>query len=340
MDQDTLCRLLSARPQGKIGVLGDFCTDVYWDIHPELGENSIETGLKTLPVTAARYSLGGAGNIVANLRGMGLNSIPCIGVSGSDPFGIWMKQELTAEIPEYASFFQLVRRKDYHTPVYCKPLIDSVEQQRIDLGNTPVEDAEAETLLGALEELMPRLKVLVINEQIPNGIHSPRFRKGFAGLVRRFEGKLHMVFDGRDFLDAYPGVTLKINAHAASSLAFGDISHAPLESGRRILERSGRELVITDGEKGCFVFEHDVTTFIPAIPAPGPVDTVGAGDSFSAGFSYALAAGADMVTAADFGNCCSAVTIRKLNQTGAPSPEELRSVVLESSAHSPEKQFF
>ncbi len=327
MNQNTLEQLLTALPQGKIGVLGDFCTDVYWDIQPELGEESIETGLTTIPVTAARYSLGGAGNIVANLRGIGLSSIPCFGVAGKDPFGLWMKQELSAGCPEFNACFQLSGRPEYHTPVYCKPLANGVEQQRIDLGNTPVSDAEADQLLADLAKWMPELQVLIVNEQIRNGIHSARFRAGFAELVRQFEGKVHMVFDGRDFLDCYPGVTLKINASAASCLAFGASGHSPAESGKIIMDRSGRELVITDGENGCYVFEHTKTTFIPAIPAPGPVDTVGAGDSFTAGFSYALAAGANMVEAADFGNCCSAITIRKLNQTGAPSPAELREIL-------------
>jgi sugar/nucleoside kinase (ribokinase family) len=323
MDRNTLDKLLAALPQGKIGVLGDFCTDVYWDIQPELGEESIETGLKTIPVTQARYSLGGAGNIIANLRGIGLFAIPCFGVAGSDPFGIWMKRELSAGDPEMDNSFQLSSRAEYHTPVYCKPLANGVEQQRIDLGNTPVSDAEADKLLADLEKWMPRLQVLIINEQIQNGVHSERFRAGFAELVRRYEGKLRMVFDGRDFLDSYPGVTLKINASAASMLAFGESGHAAAESGKIILDRSGRELVITDGENGCYVFEHAQTTYIPAIPAPGPVDTVGAGDSFTAGFSWGLACGASLTDAARLGTCCSAVTVRKINQTGVPYPEEI-----------------
>ena len=68
-----------------------------------------------------------------------------------------------------------------------------------------------------------------------------------------------------------------------------------------------------------------------AIPAPGPVDTVGAGDSFTAGFAYALANGADLTDAAGFGNACSAVTLRKLNCTGAPSPAELLAVIQENN---------
>ena len=201
MNRNTLDRLLAALPQGKIGVLGDFCTDVYWDIQPELGEESIETGLKTIPVTLARYSLGGAGNIIANLRGIGLSVIPCFGVAGGDPFGLWMKRELSSGNPAMDQCFRLSPRAEYHTPVYCKPLANGVEQQRIDLGNTPVSDAEADRLLADLEQRMPELQVLIVNEQIRNGIHSARFRAGFAEIVRRYEGKVRMVFDGRDFLD-------------------------------------------------------------------------------------------------------------------------------------------
>ena len=143
-------------------------------------------------------------------------------------------------------------------------------------------------------------------------------------MLKQFRREMRFVFDGRDHLDAYPGATLKINASAASRLAFGNADHSAEESGLAILRESGEELVITDGENGCFVFEQgERITHIPSIRYSGPVDTVGAGDSFTAGFAYALAAGADMVTAAEFGTCCSAVTIRKLNQTGSPSPAEI-----------------
>lgn len=327
MDKNTISRLLAQVPQDKIGVVGDFCIDSYWEIQPELGEESIETGLKTIPVVNARYSLGGAGNIISNLRGIGLDRIPCFGVCGSDPFGLWMRNELIGKLPEYESELVEVNRKEYHTPVYCKPLAGGIEQSRIDLGNTPISDEEAEQVLVELEKFMPKLKVLIINEQIKNGLHNPRFRSGFAELVKRFSNRMYLVFDGRDYLDAYPGVTLKINAAAASLQAFGTSDVPPIKSGEELLKRFGKELVITDGENGCYVFEHDKTTFIPAICWDGPVDTVGAGDSFTAGFSYALAVGESLVTAADFGNCCSAITIRKLNQTGAPSKEELFSIV-------------
>jgi len=323
MDQKKIRRFLETPPESTIGVLGDFCVDVYWDITPENGEISLETGLMTTPVSAARYGLGGAGNIVANLRGLGVWHTPCFGAAGRDPFGLWLKKELTDPDPEHSDTLIDIDRPTYHTPVYCKPLKSGIEQSRIDLGNTPLTAPEADWLLHKIDSLASDVGVLIINEQIRQGIHTPFFRRKFAEYVKNNPKKMRFVYDGRDFLDAYPGVILKINAAAAARLAFGDPDHAPQESGRAILQKYGVPLVVTDGQNGSYVFEEKEVTHVPAIPYNGPVDTVGAGDSYTAGFAYALAHGSTLPEAAEFGTCCSAVTIRKLNQTGVPTPGEI-----------------
>ena len=323
MDQKNIARFLSMPPPREIGILGDFCVDVYWDIEPEKGEKSLETGLKTTPVSTARYGLGGAGNIVANLRALGVLHTPCFGAAGRDPFGLWLRRELMEPDPEPEKTLIDITRPSYHTPTYCKPLLHGVEQSRIDLGNVPLTDPEADWLLNKIDQLAGSVEVLIINQQIFHGIHTPRFRKRFAEYVKKNPKNIRFVYDGRDFLDAYPGVILKINASAASRLAFGTPDHSPEESGKAILAQNGVPLVITDGAKGAYVFEEAETTFIPAIPYEGPIDTVGAGDSFTAGFAYGLALGGTLVEAAELGTCCSAVTIRKLNQTGTPTPREI-----------------
>ena len=321
MDKSAVKRLLSALPQGKVGVLGDFCCDVYWDIAPEKGEKSLETGLVTIPVVNARYAPGGAGNIVENLRGIGLTDIPVFGALGSDPFGLWLRRNLTCDFAQYNDALLDISRPDYATPTYCKPLLEGVEQPRIDLGNTPISDKEADQLLELLPSYLDKLAVLILNEQIPCSLHTPYFRKRLAEILTA-SGKT-VVFDGRDYLDEYPGVTLKINANAASFLAFGVPGRHPEESGREIFRRNAVPLVITDGENGCYVFEEKRMVHLDAVKYSRPVDTVGAGDSFTAGFAYALACGSNLVEAAGLGTLCSAVTIRKLNQTGSPTPEEL-----------------
>ena len=313
-------------PHGTIGVVGDFCTDVYWDMQPQLGERSIETGKMTIPVSPARYSPGGAGNIVANLRGIGVKNIHCFGPVGKDPFGIWLARAMQ---DENCSSLTEIQREDYHTPVYCKPLADGVEQSRFDLGNISLTDDESDIILDSLRRTLPQLKVLIINEQLSCGVHSEYFRKNFSELVRKFAGKVQFVFDGRDHLNAYTPVTLKINTSAASRLAFGKEGYSAEDSGRKILAASSVPLTVTDGENGCYVFESGKTVHIPAIRYSGAIDTVGAGDSFTAGFSCALACGKNMCEAAKFGTCCSGVTIRKINQTGVPVPQELLQVAAE-----------
>lgn len=315
--------ICSNLPENIIGVAGDFCVDVYWDIHPEEGERSIETGKMTIPVYPARYTPGGAGNIIANLRGVGMKKIHCCGAVGNDPFGIWLAQQLSA--PGCVGVTQ-IPRKDYHTPVYCKPLLNNIEQSRFDLGNTPLADSECDIILGNIRKLLDSLKVLIVNGQISNGLHGEYFRKHFALLVREYSNKVRFVFDGREHLDAYPGAILKINTDAASQLAFGESGHSAVDSGRKIFRDSGNELVITDGEKGCYIFESTGITYVPAVKYDGVTDTVGAGDSFTAGFSCALACGKSMTDAAIFGTYCSGITIRKINQTGVPSPDELMEI--------------
>lgn len=328
MNRQTAKHLLANLPDGKIGILGDFCTDVYWEICPENGEPSIETGLRTTPVVKARYSPGGAGNIAANLKALGMTEIPCFGALGSDPFGGWLRNELVSS-PDRTDFLLHITRSDYHSPVYCKPLLNGIERSRLDLGGTPLAESECDMLLDHLKREFSSLRVLIVNQQLKNGIHSAYFREKFAALMEHTDDLPIVIFDGRDHLSAYPGTILKINRESASILAFGTPGRAAGECGKTILARTKKPLVITDGEHGCHVFEPSGTAFIGAIPYQGPTDTVGAGDSFCAGFALALAAGAELKEAAEFGNVCSGVTIRKINQTGVPAPDELLALLPE-----------
>ena len=59
----------------RIGVIGDFCLDAYWEVDPRRSETSVETGLPTRPVRTQRYSLGGAGNVASNLKAMGVANV-------------------------------------------------------------------------------------------------------------------------------------------------------------------------------------------------------------------------------------------------------------------------
>ena len=62
---------------------------------------------------------------------------------------------------------------------------------------------------------------------------------------------------------------------------------------------------------------------MPGIRVQGPVDTVGAGDSVTAGIVASLAAGATYMEAGLVGNLAASVTVRQLGVTGTASPAQL-----------------
>ena len=119
-DQTTsLNSVLAAVPRVRIGVLGDFCLDVYWELDESASELSVETGLPTRPVRQQRSSLGGAGTVVNNLSALGVGQVAVFGVIGADPFGREVQRLLGTGGVDAAGM--LIQTSQWSTPVYIKP---------------------------------------------------------------------------------------------------------------------------------------------------------------------------------------------------------------------------
>jgi len=92
-----------------------------------------------------------------------------------------------------------------------------------------------------------------------------------------------------------------------------DDSAPPAELARRLQEYFHlRKVVITLGDAGAWVAEDAFQELIPAFKVP-VVDPPGAGDAFTAGLAFGLAAGAPLAEAARFGclTAARAVTVRE-----------------------------
>ena len=84
-----------------------------------------------------------------------------------------------------------------------------------------------------------------------------------------------------------------------------------------------RPIFVTLGAKGLLLIDGDGCRHMPGIRVPDPVDTVGAGDSVTAGIVASLAAGASHAEAGLVGNLAASVTVRQLGVTGTASPGQL-----------------
>jgi len=326
LTDDQLRILLEGIAKTRVGVLGDFCLDVYWFFDPSAGELSLETGLATRPVARQHCEPGGAGNVVNNMVAIGCRKIEIFGVIGPDPWGREM-QRILAE-SNVRSEGLLVQETDWATHAFIKPHFNDEETNRLDFGNfNRLGKKTADRLLAMLSKRLPDLDVVVINEQAACGIHtSEYFREGLARLIRENAAKTFIV-NSRHFSDAYPEVFLQINDHEAAALVGAEyprdamvLAEDVLRAAKQIFETKGKPVTVTRGARGLVLCDKAGLHEIPAIQVLGKIDPVGAGDSILAATALALAAGADPEIAATLGNIVASITVQKLHQTGTATP--------------------
>ena len=328
MEKKQLEKILKDVADVKIAIVGDFCLDAYWFIDESKSEISIETGHKTRPIRTQKYSLGGAGNVANNLAALGVGHIFAFGVTGIDPFATEMKK-IMQKAGIYTDFL-LTQENDWSTHVYAKPYVGDDEEGRIDFGNfNQLSDIKADELLQKLSDLLPDIDIVIINEQVLSGIHTPYFREKLVKLIGVFPEKM-FIADSRHYNDQYKGALRKMNDSEAAILCGmkKDVTEAVSYNevclaAETLFKRFGKPLFITRGSNGSLVIDENGIEEIPGLMILSRVDTVGAGDSYLAGVTAALAAGYDMKTAACLGSYVAGVTVQKLFQTGTATPEEI-----------------
>lgn len=328
MTASELANLLDAIRDVRIGILGDFCLDAYLLIDPSASEVSVETGLPTRPVRTQRYGLGGAGNVAANLLAMGVQHLEVFGVTGNDPFGVAMRSLLVTAGAGTGGL--LVQSEAWDTHVYMKPHEGHTEQERIDFGNfNTLAALTHQRLLRAVEDALPSLDVLIVNQQVLSGVHTRAMREDLRVLCGA-AGRTKVIVDSRHFPDAYGPTMRKINVQEALRVLqrerdAADPPDDPTVSNiaMELHERWGHPVFLTRGERGVCIGDGAGAKLIPGLMIAGPVDPVGAGDSMLAGIAAGLAAGMDPFPSAELGTLVAGVTVQKLLQTGTASPSEI-----------------
>jgi bifunctional ADP-heptose synthase (sugar kinase/adenylyltransferase) len=311
----------------RLAVLGDFAVDAYWHLDPGPPPRSVETGRPVRVVTAQRYGLGGAGNVAANVTALGAQVLP-IARCGNDPFGQALRTSLEALGLDTARV-----RADlpgWVTVAYVKPHHGGVEQDRIDLGASNGLDAAGRRgLLEDLDQALGECVGAVVNQQHLPGLADP---ETLAAIDARAASRADRVFlvDSRDHAGACPRCVRKLNAHEALALvgAAGDPRRSVAvdetsEAARRLAVDGSAPLFVTLGAAGMLLACDGEVQRVPALPAPGTVDSVGAGDTVTAALGACLAAGCPPLLAAQVATLAAGVTVRKLRTTGTATPDEV-----------------
>lgn len=325
-----------ALAEKTIGVVGDFCLDLYLFVDPTRHEVSIETGHPTSPVAAFRASPGGASNVAANLAALGTGTVVAYGVVGTDFHGNELKRWL--ESAGVSTDRLVPQNENWDTQTYMKVIENRSERDRFDFGiANRLKEASTRAILDGIRADASDLDALVVNQQLTTGVHTADFRRRLTQMmdteIREAGGGTLVIVDSRDYAGEFGTAFRKLNAREAARLCgvaeyrYGAITLEAAEGyARRLADRFDCHVVVTVGADGCFAAAPGQCLHIPGVHLIDELDTVGAGDAMLAALAAALTAGFTFEEASRIGNLSAAVSVRKLFQTGVTSKEELRKI--------------
>jgi len=328
MDRRQLEQLLDRLGGASLGVFGDLCLDGYWTLDRDHRERSLETGLVVNRVVGQRFAPGGAANVAANLKALGVGAVASFGVVGDDPHGHELRRQLDELGIDCAG--AVIQDQAWDTTVFFKPYSGDEESARFDVGTVNSISLDTEmTLISRIRRSLPRLDALIISQQLPKGCLSGRVSAELDLLAADATDRPVLV-DSRDSAGAFNNVILKINAAEAAALCGvePDPDH-PIPLGdlegfaESIFKLTSRPVVITRGDRGLIVHDGRRPLEVPGIQTLGRIDPVGAGDTVAATLVALLAVGASLEDAATVANIAASVTVQKLRQAGTASAAEI-----------------
>ncbi len=315
---------LSRQFDGKrIIVLGDLMLDEF--IFGRVRRISPEAPVPVVEVERQTLTLGGAGNVAANLVALGAEPQP-IGIVGDDTDGERLRLALNK-----AGVSHLGLITDAQRPTTLKTRIIAHNQQvvRADRESKQVvSEAIENRLIETFYEQLENADAVVVSDY-HKGALSPRvLRETLAAASQR---ELMVCLDPklRNFASYQPVTIITPNHQEASEAAGVAIEDAQSlrQAGKRILETLAcRAVLITRGEEGMSLFTDDGRLTDIATVAREVYDVTGAGDTVIATLTLALASGASFVEAAVLANHAAGVVVGKLG-TATVTRQELLATI-------------
>ena len=322
---------LAKLDQVRAGLVGSLGLDAYWKSDMTQSRLSLETPHFPLPIVEERYSPGAGGNVAANLAALRPRSVAVLDVLGRD----WRGDILIRELDALGiDTFRVIRHPGRVTNAYIKPCrrgFSDVEYEdpRLDFINRKLQSKDIdEAMLAGLDELAATVDVLCVSDQFEFSCLTAPVQKR---LVRLAKDGLTVVVDSRSRIGQFPGCFLKPNEKecaAAVGAACGSQRISLSAAGGMaadLARRTGSPVCMTLGPRGCLLAEGEggVLTHVPSVRVSAPIDICGAGDTFMATFACLLKTGTATAEAAWIANLAAATTVKKINQTGAASREEI-----------------
>lgn len=316
-------------------VVGDLMLDRY--LWGEVERISPEAPVPVVRLGRESDRMGGAGNVAANLAGLGLH-VRQIGYVGADPAGGALIDQLAGAGIDTAGVLRLSTRA-----TITKTRIIGGHQQMLRLDHEQTGDFAPEEQHLLIEAFLARMKArapdaLVLSDYA-KGCLSPSVCQALIQAARAGGVPVFVDPKGLDF-EKYRGATcLTPNKREAADICGvspKDTSGllAGLESIRRRCDME--YIVLTRGEEGMSLIGADGVRHFAA-SARQVFDVSGAGDTVIASLAAAAAAGLDKDQACALANLAAGIVVGKVGTVPIEAGELRRALQREDSRHQADK---
>jgi len=329
-DRERLIARVRAFRGRRVVALVDLVVDEF--VHGEIERVSREAPVLILRHERTLTVPGGGGNAVANLRALGARPVP-VGIVGRDEAGRRLLEHFRAlGVPTAA----ILIAADRETPTKSRVMAGGVHTRRqqivrIDRGTgaVPLGSATRRRLEATLRRSLARAEVLLVADY-GYGVATPEV---LAAASPALDG-VEVTVDSRSRVARYRGISACTPNQEELEQAVGIARLADDETveraGRTLLRRSGAAAVlVTRGARGmCLLERRRAALRVPAFGSDEVADVTGAGDTVTAVFALARAAGAGFAEAARLANYAAGLVVMKAG-TATVGPDELIAAIRE-----------
>jgi D-beta-D-heptose 7-phosphate kinase/D-beta-D-heptose 1-phosphate adenosyltransferase len=314
---------IDAFPDARVMVIGDVMIDHF--IWGGVNRISPEAPVPVVNVTSESLCLGGAANVVHNIRTLG-GKVYAVGVAGDDSLGRKIVQDLKAL---NLSTDGIIIANGRPTTVKTRIIAHSQQVVRFDREEaSPLHPDTEEKLTKYIQRMVSKVDAILISDY-GKGLISGELMEKLLSLTKA-ENKPVIVDPKVKNIHLYRGVTIITPNQTEASEAIGVKILTDTDSSRAaelLRERIECDSVlITRGEHGMTLLEKNgACTHIPTL-ATEVYDVTGAGDTVVSVLALALTTGAALKVAALLANYAAGIVIRKVG-TATVDREELKKAI-------------
>ena len=301
----------------RILVIGDLMIDHY--IYGNCNRISPEAPVPVVEVKDESYTLGGAGNVVKNIKALNCQA-DIISVVGDDENADIIVTHLTGHGIDDRG---LVKDNSRCTTIKSRVLVSNHQLIRFDKEVTePVSKNTADAIMGIVKQNVKKYDIVLLSDY-NKGLLTEYLLKQIFQVCR--EAGVRTIVDPKGLnFNIYQGANIikpnKKEAVIATGITIKDKTTLE-EACKKLKEQTGCDaVVVTMSEEGMAFYSGNALAVIPT-KALGIIDVTGAGDTVLAALGVALAAGGTLYDACDFANHAAAVVVSKVGSATATLKE-------------------